>query len=113
MPWQFLYFLPLPQGQGALRAGLAVPRTGAGAAGTATPPDPRSSRQYSKILRNAGAIAATLAAWRLRSRTRRQLAMLDARALADLGLTPDGYLLLDGDDGRRHTILAGGVRPEN
>lgn len=29
------------------------------------------------------------------------------------GLTPDGYLLLDGDDGRRHTILAGGVRPEN
>jgi len=28
-------------------------------------------------------------------------------------LTPDGYLLLDGDDGRRHTILAGGVRPEN
>jgi BirA family biotin operon repressor/biotin-[acetyl-CoA-carboxylase] ligase len=29
------------------------------------------------------------------------------------GLTPDGYLLLDGDDGRRHTILAGGVRPES
>jgi BirA family biotin operon repressor/biotin-[acetyl-CoA-carboxylase] ligase len=29
------------------------------------------------------------------------------------GLTADGYLLLDGDDGRRHTILAGGVRPEN
>lgn len=29
------------------------------------------------------------------------------------GLTQDGYLLLDGDDGRRHTILAGGVRPEN
>lgn len=29
------------------------------------------------------------------------------------GLTPDGYLLVDGDDGRRHTILAGGVRPEN
>lgn len=29
------------------------------------------------------------------------------------GLTSDGYLLLDGDDGRRHTILAGGVRPEN
>ncbi|MBI2686749.1 MAG: biotin--[acetyl-CoA-carboxylase] ligase [Acidobacteria bacterium] len=28
------------------------------------------------------------------------------------GLTADGYLLLDGDDGRRHTILAGGVRPE-
>jgi BirA family biotin operon repressor/biotin-[acetyl-CoA-carboxylase] ligase len=28
------------------------------------------------------------------------------------GLTPDGYLLLDGDDGRRHTIIAGGVRPE-
>jgi BirA family transcriptional regulator, biotin operon repressor / biotin---[acetyl-CoA-carboxylase] ligase len=29
------------------------------------------------------------------------------------GLTADGYLLLDGDDGRRHTILAGGVRPES
>ena len=29
------------------------------------------------------------------------------------GLTANGYLLLDGDDGRRHTILAGGVRPEN
>lgn len=29
------------------------------------------------------------------------------------GLTADGYLLLDGDDGRRHTILAGGVRPEH
>jgi len=29
------------------------------------------------------------------------------------GLTTDGYLLLDGDDGRRHTVLAGGVRPEN
>ena len=29
------------------------------------------------------------------------------------GLTAGGYLLLDGDDGRRHTILAGGVRPEN
>ncbi len=28
------------------------------------------------------------------------------------GLTADGYLLLDGDDGRRHTILAGGIRPE-
>jgi len=27
------------------------------------------------------------------------------------GLTSDGYLLLDGDDGRRHTIVAGGVRP--
>lgn len=27
------------------------------------------------------------------------------------GLTRDGYLLVDGDDGRRHTILAGGVRP--
>jgi BirA family biotin operon repressor/biotin-[acetyl-CoA-carboxylase] ligase len=29
------------------------------------------------------------------------------------GLTADGYLQLDGDDGHRHTILAGGVRPEN
>jgi len=29
------------------------------------------------------------------------------------GLTAGGYLLLDGDDGRRHTILAGGVRPEH
>ena len=29
------------------------------------------------------------------------------------GLTPDGYLLLDAEDGRRHTILAGGVRPQN
>jgi BirA family biotin operon repressor/biotin-[acetyl-CoA-carboxylase] ligase len=28
------------------------------------------------------------------------------------GLTADGYLLLNGDDGRRHTILAGGVRPD-
>ena len=33
-------------------------------------------------------VRAMLGAWRLRSRTRRQLAMLDARALADLGLTP-------------------------
>ena len=27
------------------------------------------------------------------------------------GLDPNGYLLLDDDHGRRHTILAGGVRP--
>lgn len=27
------------------------------------------------------------------------------------GLTADGYLLVDGDDGKTHTILAGGVRP--
>jgi BirA family biotin operon repressor/biotin-[acetyl-CoA-carboxylase] ligase len=27
------------------------------------------------------------------------------------GLDPNGYLLLDDDSGRRHTILAGGVRP--
>lgn len=28
-----------------------------------------------------------------------------------VGLDPNGYLLLDDDHGRRHTILAGGVRP--
>jgi len=33
-------------------------------------------------------LRAKLALWRFRSRTRRQLTMLDARALADLGLSP-------------------------
>ncbi len=29
------------------------------------------------------------------------------------GLTPDGFLLLAGDDGRTHTITGGGVRPDD
>ena len=33
-------------------------------------------------------ILATLALWRFRNRTRRQLGALDARTLADLGLSP-------------------------
>jgi uncharacterized protein YjiS (DUF1127 family) len=33
-------------------------------------------------------LEAKLALWRCRNRTRRQLAMLDARALTDLGLSP-------------------------
>lgn len=33
-------------------------------------------------------LQAGLALWRRRNRTRRQLAMLDGRALADLGLSP-------------------------
>ncbi len=34
------------------------------------------------------ALQAKLALWRRHNRTRRQLTMLDARALADLGLSP-------------------------
>jgi uncharacterized protein YjiS (DUF1127 family) len=37
----------------------------------------------------AAALLATVATWRLRHRTRRQLAGLDAHALRDIGIGPD------------------------
>ena len=79
-----------------------------------------------RVLRLAGCLLAVLTPWAGADEAPRPVPIVgteaefsghlmgaDCARWTTAGLTPDGYLLLDGDDGRRHTIISGGVRPEN